>query len=51
MTRVLIEMIDSCVVCGEIACERDLLWVEEDDEIDGADAGDVVCTECAECAS
>lgn len=29
------------------ACERDLFYVDEDDEVDGCVAGDVVCTGCA----
>ena len=48
MTRVLVEIIDVCGVCGEVAPECDLWWVEdEDDEEDyGVPVGGVVCEEC-----
>lgn len=47
MTKVLVETTATCAVCGEVACERDLWYVDEDDEIDGCDAGDIVCGDCS----
>ena len=49
MIAVLTETVTDCLVCGEVACERDLLYIEDDDEAaeyDGA-IGDVVCRSCA----
>ena len=54
MTPVLSECAEQCPVCGEVACERDLVYVDEDEaEADALDVspGDVVCRECAEVAS
>jgi hypothetical protein len=46
---VLQETIAECAVCGEIACERDLLYLEADEADDyGLSEGDVLCRECAE---
>jgi hypothetical protein len=42
---------DTCVVCGEVCCERDAVWVvdkKEKDEL-GLGRGDQwVCRDCAE---
>jgi len=49
MIRVLTETIDTCGVCGDVACEGDLLYVETEDEADAlvVPVGGVVCTDCA----
>lgn len=48
MIAVLQETTDCCAVCGEVACESDLLIVETDDEAVDLDVevGDYVCTDC-----
>lgn len=40
---VLTETTGECGVCGEVACERDLLFATEDD-----DCGEFICRDCAE---
>lgn len=49
MIPVLIETTAECAICGEIACERDLLYVETVEEADclGCEVGETVCRECA----
>lgn len=49
MTPVMHSLTTDCPVCGDVACERDLLYVETAAESRrfGVDVGDVVCTECA----
>lgn len=50
MIPVLVECTEECP-CGEVACERDLVYVNED-EADDLDVqpGDMVCRECAQAA-
>lgn len=47
---VLTETVSDCAICGEVACERDLLYVETPDEAVtlGVGVGAVVCRDCAE---
>ena len=49
MYPVLTEVVAACAICDEIACERDLLYVETPAEADrlGVPIGAIVCTECA----
>lgn len=47
MIPVYVEIIDTCVVCGDVCGSRDLLYVESDDEVAGAGRGDLVCRHCA----
>lgn len=49
MTPVLTEMIASCEVCGEIASERDLFYVNADDAANyDLEPGDIICRDCAD---
>lgn len=43
---VLTELVADCAICGEIACERDLVYAEED-EFDDVEEGQAVCRDCA----
>ena len=47
MIRVLIEMTRACAICGEVACEADLWWIEDDDDVAGIEPGEVICSDCA----
>ena len=47
MIRVLSEMTGTCAVCGEVACEADLWWIEDGDDVAGTEPGDVICSDCA----
>lgn len=46
----LTELIDTCAVCGEVACERDLVYVDDDDEARALEVavGATVCRDCAQ---
>lgn len=46
-TPILTETIDTCEVCGEVACERDLVQLDADEaEALDLEPGATVCTEC-----
>jgi len=49
MIPVLTETITTCIVCGDVACARDLLYVSTSEEAVRLEAeiNDVVCRECA----
>ena len=49
MMPVLTETVTSCAICGEVACERDLLYVDTASEAEDLDVsvGDIVCRACA----
>jgi hypothetical protein len=40
-------MITTCVVCGQVACEKDLWWVEDTDDFPDTRPDDVICSICA----
>lgn len=47
ITPVLTEITSQCPLCGEVACERDLVYVEGDDaERLDVDDGATVCIDC-----
>jgi len=50
MIPVLTATVTVCCICGEVSCERDLLYVETGAEAEslGVEIGDTVCTECAD---
>lgn len=48
LTPVLTETTAECPICGEVACDRDLVYVEGDDaEVLEVDDGAMVCRDCA----
>ena len=45
--RVLHEQTTTCEVCGDVACERDLVYLDDDEaEAIGLSPGAIVCTDC-----
>lgn len=49
MTPVLTEMTAPCAVCGEVASEHDLYYVDAEDAADyDLEPGDIICRDCAD---
>lgn len=47
MTPVLTEMTTTCEICGEVACERDLVYLDADEAADhDLEPGAIVCRDC-----
>lgn len=49
MIACITETVDTCIVCGLVCCERDLLCFETQQEAAGYDAevDDLICRDCA----